>query len=195
MSFRVASIGSAFYPRSLAKDAVGPTGGVDFSFVKDRTTEQTYPNGTRTAQIRAHTAPSNRYTNHSPRSPITNNTRQRARRRRGPPGGVHRGRGDDGRREGFIHKGQDNRTNIPKRDGRFSSHGCPVTMLRAERRAFATMYDQREMFSPRMLAAHLHWHMHTCTLAHHAHALQHKHSRMTRLTDTQLPAINAGFHE
>ena len=37
--------------------------------IKDRTTEQTYPNGTRTAQIRAHTAPSNRYTNQSPRSP------------------------------------------------------------------------------------------------------------------------------
>ena len=32
------------------------------------------PNGTRTAQIRAHTAPSNRYTNQSPRSPPITNT-------------------------------------------------------------------------------------------------------------------------
>ena len=29
-----------------------------FIHIKDRTTEQTYPNGTRTAQIRAQTAPS-----------------------------------------------------------------------------------------------------------------------------------------
>ena len=33
---------------------------LELAFIKDRTTEQTYPNGTRTAQIRAHTAPSNR---------------------------------------------------------------------------------------------------------------------------------------
>ena len=38
------------------------------SSIKHRTTEQTYPNGTRTAQIRAHTAPFNRYTNQSPPS-------------------------------------------------------------------------------------------------------------------------------
>ena len=37
------------------------------TFIKDRTTEQTYPNGTWTAQIRAQTAPLNRYTNQSPR--------------------------------------------------------------------------------------------------------------------------------
>ena len=52
-------------------------------FIKDRTTEQTYPNGTRTAQIRAHTAPSNRYTNQSPRSPPITNTHSRAKERGG----------------------------------------------------------------------------------------------------------------
>ena len=43
----------------------GSAGGLS---IKERTTEQTYPNGTRTAQIRAHTAPSHRYTNQSPPS-------------------------------------------------------------------------------------------------------------------------------
>ena len=53
-------------------------------FIKDRTTEQTYPNGTRTAQIRAQTAHSDQSSHstlkplHTPISPIPTNTNTHA---------------------------------------------------------------------------------------------------------------------